>query len=149
MDLHLNFILRVCHTLLNSVNKRPTENKIFNPFVSVRMRFLSFSHLPNAFLLIWRMRSLSGKVHSIWRGIHRKKVPAERTVAMRWHAFCLELVRSWSCIHPFASIDVWWTWFGARLLSDMQRVKRRCSGHWPHVQRTIFITDKKRIETDE
>ena len=36
--------LSLSHTLPYSVNGRPTENKIFNPFVSVSMRFLSLSH---------------------------------------------------------------------------------------------------------
>ena len=56
------------------------------------------------------MRSLFGEVRSIrwkvlcmfktWNGLHRKKAPAWCTVAMRWHAFCSELVRASSCTCP-------------------------------------------------
>ena len=40
-----------CHTLPDSVNGRPTDSKFCNPFVSVRMRFLSVSCAANAFLV--------------------------------------------------------------------------------------------------
>ena len=67
--------------------------------------------------LIRRMRSLSGEVRSVrrkvlcmlqtWNGLHRTKASAGCTVAMRWHAFCSELVCSLSCTlsssRPFMS----------------------------------------------
>ena len=57
-------------------------------------------------------------------------------------------MHSLSCsLVQFTSVVVWWTWFTAGLLPDMQPVSRRCSGHWPHVQRTI--TNKKCMETNE
>ena len=42
-------MLRPCHTLLDSANRRVTDSKILCPFVSVRMRFLSVPHAVNAF----------------------------------------------------------------------------------------------------
>ena len=60
--------------------------------------------------LIRRMRSLLDEVRSIRQkvlcmhktgnGFHRKKAPAGCTVALRWHAFSSELVRSMSCTCP-------------------------------------------------
>ena len=95
--------LRVCHTLPDIVNGRPTENKIFNPFVSVSMRFLSVSisamsvsHAANALLA----RRGPFNPAKVWNGLHRKKAPAGCMVAMRWHAVCSELVRSLPCTCP-------------------------------------------------
>ena len=103
-----------------------------------------------------RMRSLLGKVRSIrrkvlcmfksWNGLHRKKASAGSTVAMRWHAFLFGF-RAFLVLYLSSSLDVRWTWTAAKPRPDMQRVNRRCSGHWPYVQRTI--TDKERMETDE
>ena len=36
--------LSACHTLADIINGHLTENKIFNPFVSVHMRFLYVSN---------------------------------------------------------------------------------------------------------
>ena len=97
------------HTLPDTVNGRPTENKIFNPFVSVSMRFLSISHSAmsvshsaNA-LLIRRgpfnpSESFVHVQNLEWTTV--KKAPAECTVAMRWHVFYSECVRSLSCTCP-------------------------------------------------
>ena len=71
---------------------------------------LSPSTCVSCLFLIRQMRSLSGEVHSIrwkvlcmhktWNRLHRKKAPTGCTVAMHWHAFCLDLVRSLSCTCP-------------------------------------------------
>ena len=84
-----------CHTLPNSINGRPTESKIVNPFVCVSCPFL-----------VRRMRSLSGEVRSIRRKFCAcTKLGTDST----GHAFCSELVRSSSCTCQFASVDVRWT----------------------------------------
>ena len=66
-------------------------------------------------LFIWQcqfhirwMHSLSGRdpfnlavsMLKTWNGLHHTKAPAGCMVAMRWHAFCSELVHSWSCTYP-------------------------------------------------
>ena len=87
---------------LDSVNGCLTENKIFNPFV--RMHFLSVSHSANALLvrrgLFSPAESFYACMHKTWNGLHWKKAPAGCTVAVHWHAFCLELLRSLSCTCP-------------------------------------------------
>ena len=63
------------------------------------MRFLSVSHSANAFLV---MRGPFNPVESFvqtWNGSTGKRRPLDWTVAIRWHAFCSELVRSLSS-HP-------------------------------------------------
>ena len=97
--------LSLSHTLPYSINGHPMENKIFNPFVSVSMRFLSVSHsgmfvshLANALLI--RRGPLNPAESFVWNRLHWKKVPSRCTVAMLWHAFCSELVHSLSCTCP-------------------------------------------------
>ena len=142
-------ILSLSHTLPYSVNEVRRRSKF-----SIRSSPSTCVSCPlfirRSPFLIRRMRSLSGEVRSVrrkvlcmlktWNGLHRTKASAGCTVAMRWHAFCSELVCSLSRTCPFTSVDVQWTWFAAGLLPDMQRVNRWCSGHLQHVQRTI--TDK-------
>ena len=71
------------HTLLNSINGRPTDSKFGNPFACVCCPFL----------VRW-MRSLSGDVRSIrwkvlcmlktWNGHHRPKASAGCMVIVCW-----------------------------------------------------------------
>ena len=68
------------------------------------MRFLSVSHSANALLvrrgLFSPAESFYACMHKTWNGLHWKKAPAGCTVAVHWHAFCLELLCSLSCTCP-------------------------------------------------
>ena len=96
-------LLKGCHTLLDialtDVRRRTKFSIRSSPSAWVSYPFL-----------IQRKPSLSGEVRSIRRKdmcmhktsnrLHWKKTFAGWTVAMRWHAFCSELVCSLSCTYP-------------------------------------------------
>ena len=74
-----------CHTLPDSVNNGcPTDSKFCNPFVSVRMRFLSVSCAANAFLV---RRCPFNPVESFGHAQNLERTPPAKGI--RWlYGYC-------------------------------------------------------------
>lgn len=104
--------------------------------VSVGIFFLSVSH--STFALFVReftvMSVLSGRnifsMFKTWNVHHRTKELVGWTVAMRWHAFCLEFVHALSCTFwvrfrtcPVELISGWTTTQHETYGTDVQRTK--------------------------
>ena len=101
--------LRVCHTLPDSVNGHPTENKIFNPFISVHMRFLSVSHSAKVLLV---RRGLFNPAESFVHAQNLEWTPLEKGARWMYGSYALAcvlfgtqafLVLYLSSLHPLMS----------------------------------------------
>ena len=78
-------------------------------------------------LLSGEVRSIRRKVlymHKTWNGLKWKKAPDGCVVAMRWHAFCSELVRSLSCTCP---VRIRWCPVDLRLICCMSCYALACN----------------------
>ena len=148
--------LSLSHSLPYSVNGRPTEKPIFNPFVSVRRRFvsvvysaMSVSHSANALLV---RRDPFNPVESFVHVQNAERTPPEKGARWMYGSYALAcglfgtrafLVLYLFSSHPWCSVDLirgrTTTWH-ATGQTEVFRTLTACSA---------AITEKERMETDE
>ena len=153
------------HTLPYSVNGRLTENKIFNPFISVRIYFLSVlhsamsvSHSANALLV---RRGPFNPEESFVHAQNLQRTSPEKGTHLIYGGyaltlFCSELMRSLSCTCPvhilWCPVDLIRSWTTTSHATGQPVVfwtVTACSAddYWQGMHRNWQITGVKRWST--